>query len=196
MKKMLLSFVFFAALAASAQPKLPFKKSVPSIKPVIEKVARDFYQNFGNIVGDTINENGSSIEFKSRITPPESLGTSITKYVDPYSYAWQSTMFESEDFQQAVSRYKEYFKQLNNSKLTFYDKTAYNLSGNYDAPDESRPFASSVLKLDGTNHDLQFFTVEVGLSYSMPDWTVKVMVYEKVPDSQVRPTIISSGYSY
>lgn len=196
MKKILFALVFFSALAAGAQPKLPFKKSVPSIKPIIEKVARDYYQNFGNIIGDTINENGSSIEFKSRITPPESLGTSITKYVDPYSYAWQSTMFESENFQEAVSRYKEYFRQLNNCKLTFYDKTAYNLSGNYDAPDESRPFASSVLKLDETNHDLQFFTVEVGLSYSMPDWTVKVMVYEKVPDNQIRPTIISSGYSY
>lgn len=194
MKKFLLTPIFLSALLANAQPKLLFKKSVPSIEPVIEKVAWDFYENFENIVGDTINQTVGTIEFTSLVVPPESLGTSITKYVDPYSYAWQTTMFESEDFPEASSRYKEYFRQLNGCKLTFYDKTTYNLSGNYDTPDENRPFASSILKLDGTNHDLQLFTVEVALTYSMPDWTVNVMFYEKVADDKIRPTILSTGY--
>lgn len=194
MKKVFLTCIVLFTIAVNAQPKLPFHKTAPSIKPAIEQVARDFYENFGNIIGDTINQTGSSIEFKSRIAPPESLVTSITKYVDPYSYSWQSTMFESEDFHEAVSKYKEYFKQLNGCKLTFYDKTSYNLSGNYDMPDESRSFASSILKLDGTNPDLQLFTVEVALNYSMPEWAVKVMVYEKVADNKIRPTVTSVEY--
>jgi hypothetical protein len=156
---------------------------------VIEKVARDYYQNFNNIKGDTINQTESTVEFKSKVSPPGSIETSITKYVDPYSYAWQTIMFQSDDYQAAVEKYKEYFRQLNGCKLTFYDKTSYKLSGNYDTPDENRSFASSILQLDGTNHDLQLFKVEVSLNYSLPKWTVKVMVYEKVADKDIRPTI-------
>ena len=37
---------------------------------------------------------------------------------------------------------------------------------------------------------LQFFKVEIGLgNYSLPEWTVKVMIYEKVADDKMRPTI-------
>ena len=194
MRKLITAFCVLTAVGAFAQPRLPFHKTVPSIKPTIEKVARDFYENFANIIGDTVNETGNSIQFQSKLVPPESLGTSITKYVDPYSYSFESTLFETENFQEAAGRYKEYFRQLNNCKLTFYDKTAYTLSGNFDKPDEDRPFASSLLKLDGTNHDLRLFTVEVALNYTMPEWTVKVMVYEKAADQNIRPTVITTGY--
>lgn len=186
MKPFFTCLLFFPALAITAQRKI--HKS-PSIRPVIEEVARDYYQNFNNIKGDTINETMSTIEFKSRVSPEEALGTSITKYVDPYSYTWQSTLFQSEDYHSAVARYKEYFRQLNGCTLTFYNKISYKLHGDYDTPDENRSFASSILQLDGNNPDLELFKVEVALNYSMPDWTVKVMVYEKMADSQIRPSI-------
>jgi hypothetical protein len=188
MKKSFTAFCVLLAFAASAQPRLTLTTS-PSIKPVIEKVARDYYQNFNNIKGDTTNVTESTIEFTSKVTPPGSLGTSITKYIDPYSYTWETAMFQSEDYQQAVDKYKEYYKQLNGCSLTFYDKKSYKLIGGYDTPDENRTFASSILQLNGTNHDLQLFKVEVALNYSMPDWTVKIMIYEKVADDKIRPTI-------
>jgi hypothetical protein len=56
-------------------------------------------------------------------------------------------------------------------------------------PDENRAFASSILELNGTNHDLQLFKVEVALTYTMPEWFVKLMIYEKVADKDIRPTI-------
>lgn len=190
--KQLFAFLFiFPAFTISAQPKLSLHKSSPSIKPVIEKVARDYYQNFNNIKGDTVNENGTTIEFTSKISPEGALETSITKYVDPYSYTWQTTMFESEDYNEAAAKYKEYFRQLNNCTLNFYDKTSYKLVGNYDIPDEDRAFASSILQLNATNHDLELFKVEVALNYSMPSWTVKVMIYEKIADDKIRPTTLN-----
>lgn len=174
---------------SNAQPKMLIPPSSSSLRPVIEKVARDYYQNFNNIKGDTVNETESTIEFNSKIAPPGAIATSITKYVDPYSYTWQTTMFQSEDYQAAVDKYKEYYRQLNGTTLTFYDKTSYKLSGNYDTPDENRSFASSILQLDSSNQDLRLFKVDVALDYMMPEWTVKVMVYEKVADKDVRPTI-------
>jgi len=181
--------LIFSSFISNAQPKVVPIKSTPSIKMVVEKVAKDYYQNFNNIKGDTLNQTESTIEFKSKIAPEGSIETSITKYVDPYSYAWQTTMFQSDDYQAAVDKYKEYYRQLNGCTLTFYDKISYKLSGNYDTPDENRSFASSVLQLDNTNNDLKLFKVEVALNYAMPYWKVRIMVYEKVADKDIRPTV-------
>ena len=186
----LIAFAFlFVSCTAYSQPKLSSTKPAPSIRSFIETVAKDYYQNFDNVKGDTLSQTPGAIEFKSQIIPSGALSTSITKYVNPYSYTWQAIMFESEDYETAIAKYKEYYRQLNNCTLTFYDKSSYKLSGLYDIPDESRPFASSILKLNGKNHDLELFKVEVAINYSMPNWTVKIMVYEKVADNEIRPTI-------
>lgn len=188
MRKLIGTFSMFLSLSVNAQPKLAQFKATPPIKPVIEKVARDYYQNFNNIKGDTLNETRSTIEFKSKIEPAGSLSTTITKYVDPYSYSWQSTLFQSEDYEEAVAKYKEFYHQLNGCRLTFYDKSSYKLEGAYDKPDEARSFASSILELDSTNRDMELFKVEIALNYSMPNWTVSIMVYEKIGDDKIRPT--------
>jgi len=189
MRRFLLLLFMASPFALFAQPKVKFTKSTPSVKFVVEQVARDFYQNFNNIKGDTLNITGGAIEFTSKVVPVGALSTSITKYVDPNSYSWQSTLFKSEEYEAAVEKYKEYYRQINGATLTFYDKTSYKLSGYYDVPDENRAFASSILELNGTNHDLQLFKVEVALTYTMPEWFVKIMVYEKVADKDIRPTI-------
>lgn len=189
MRRSLLLLFIIPSFTLWAQPKVKLAKSTPSVKFVVEQVARDFYQNFNNIKGDTLNITGSAIEFTSKVAPVGSLSTSITKYVDPDSYSWQSTLFKSEEYEAAVAKYKEYYRQINGATLTFYDKTSYKLSGYYDVPDENRAFASSILELDGTNRDLQLFKVEVALTYTMPEWFVKLMVYEKVADKDIRPTM-------
>jgi len=183
------AFTLFIVSTVIAQPNLQRAKAAPSLKPVIEKVARDYYQNFNNIKGDTVSQTESTIEFKSKIIPEGAIDASITKYINPYSYSWQTTMFQSEDYQAAVGKYRDYYKQLDGCTLTFYDKSSYKLGGNYDTPDENRAFASSILQLDNSNPDLRLFKVEVALTYSIPNWTVRVMVYEKVADDEIRPTI-------
>src|SRR6187551_2524599 len=120
MKKIISTLFIFQALAASAQPRLTLKKTSNTLKPIVEQVARDYYQNFNSIKGDTINTTESAIEFKSRVSPADALSTSITKYINPYSYTWEAIMFQTEDFEEAIEKYKEYYKQLNGCKLTFY----------------------------------------------------------------------------
>src|SRR6185312_149649 len=189
MRKIFFTLTILQSITGSTQPLVSLKKSPNTLKPVVEQVARDFYQNFNSIKGDTINQSEETIEFASRIAPADAISTSITKYLQPYSYTWEATMFKTENYEEAVEKYKIYYRQLNGSKLTFYDKTSYNLSGDYDAPDEGRAFASSILQLNPSNNNLQFFKVEIGLSYSLPEWTVKVMIYEKIADDKIRPTI-------
>lgn len=190
MKLLLIVVFIFTTLSLSAQIKLPALKSSPSVKPDVEKVARDYYQNFNNIKGDTLLQTAGTIEFESKIIPAGSLEATITKYSEPNSYSWQATMFQTEDFKEAVSKYKQYYRQLNGANISFYDKTSYKLSGNYDVPDEDRSFASSLLELDSKKHELQLFKVEVALNYSFPQWTVKIMVYEKIADENMRPSAL------
>ncbi|MGN6249972.1 MAG: hypothetical protein ACTHNG_16585 [Ginsengibacter sp.] len=188
MKKLILMALAFWAFSASAQPLFSLKKTPNTLKPVVEKVAADYSQNFDNIKGDTISVSDNMIVFTSKAAPSDALSTSITKYTDPYSYTWQATMFQSEDYEEASEKYKEYYKQLNGSTITFFDKTKYKLNGPFDTPDEGRAFASSILQLNPSNRNLQFFKVEVSMDYSLPQWTVKVLIYEKMSDDQIRPT--------
>ena len=189
--KLLLSVGFiFTTVSLSAQIKLAALKSSSSVKPDVEKVARDYYQNFNNIKGDTLMVTTATIDFKSKIIPPGALESTVTKYSDPNSYSWQATMFQTEDFKEAVSKYKQYYRQLNGANLTFYDRTSSKLTGPYDVPDEDRSFASSILELDARKHELQLFKVEVALNYSFPQWTVKIMVYEKIADENMRPSAL------
>lgn len=188
MKQFTVVVFIFTTLSISAQPGIPKLKSALSVKPDIEKVAKDYYQNFNNIKGDTLIQTTNTIEFSSKVIPVGALQSSITKYSEPNSYSWQATMLQTENFEEAVSKYKQYYRQLNAANFTFYDNTSCKLTGLYDAPDEGRGFASSILEFEGNSHCLQLLKIEVGLNYSFPEWTVKIMAYEKTADENVRPS--------
>ena len=199
MKKLIaLAFLCFAG-TTYAQFKLPAKftgnrsekqtdkKAVPSIKSDIQKVARDLYEGFNNVKGDTLSYSNSVITFDSKIVPVGAKECIVMQHPYPDSYSWQATMFASDDFDEAVSKYKNYYKQLFGSMITFYDNTSYKLTGEYDMPDDGRSFASSMLRLDEPGEKLKSFKIEIGLNYSFPEWVVSILVYEKMADEDIRP---------
>lgn len=199
MKKLIaLAFLCFAG-STYAQFKLPAKltgnrsekqterKVVPSIKTDIQKVARDLYEEFDNVKGDTLRYSTGVITFDSKIVPVGAKECIVIKHPYPNSYSWQATMFESDDFDEAVASYKSYYKQLFGSMITFYDNTSYKLTGEYDMPDDGRSFASSMLKLDEASANVKAFKIEIGLNYFFPQWAVTILVYEKMADEELRP---------
>ena len=192
MKRLTLVILLFTTTSIFAQSKLSVFKSSSSIKPDIEKIVGDYFDNFDNIKGDTIMQTVSTVEFNSKVIPAGATETSITKYKTSKTYSWQSTLFSSEEFKTAVDKYKQYYRQLNGATFTFSDKTSYKLSGIYDIPNEERTFASSTLEVSSYDRKLKNFKVEIGLNYFFPDWQVRIMVYEKLSDEDIRP---SSGYT-
>jgi hypothetical protein len=187
MKQLLTVVCVLTATSIFAQPKLAVFKNSSSIKADIEKVAADYFENFNNLKGEIIIETGSTIQFQSKVMPAGALDATITKY-KPNSYSWQSTLFKTEDFKEAVAKYKQYFRQLDGATFSFYDKSRYKLSGIYDVPDEGRSFASSTLEIQDPGNNLKLFKVEIGLNFAFPEWIVKILVYEKIADEDVRPT--------
>lgn len=186
MKQIFMLLAVTAFLSAQSQPVLK-QKTTPSIQPFLNEVVQDFFQNFNNLKGDTISKDGSLVTFESKLKFPGAIECTINKYATPNTYSWQALMAETEDFNVAAELYNKYFKQLNKSKLAPNGFEKFSLIGNYDVPDDGRGFASTYLRLDAPKKPWDHFIVDLGMQYLFPNWQVKIMVYEKVPDDEIRP---------
>jgi len=189
MKKLITLILIISTLNVFPQNKIPLLKVSNTIKPDIEKVASDYYNHFDNVKGEQINETQNTIEYESKILPKGALKSSITQIKGLYNvYSWQAVMLNTDNFEQAVEKYKQIYHQLNDASFIMQDKKAWKFRGHYDTPDNTRAFASSILAPDVDDKALQRLKIEVALNYNMPEWSVKVLVYEKENDADVGPT--------
>ena len=105
-------------------------------------------------------------------------------------------MMNTDDYDKAVAKYKQIYRQLNGANLPMNDGKTCKIKGPYDAPDDDRAFASSILEPDVKEKYLQRLKIEVALNYNMPEWTVKILIYEKESDEDIRPTEETSAVNY
>ena len=189
MKKLWSILLIVATQHITAQNKLPALKISHTIKPDIEKVVKDYYDHFHNIMGEKIAESESTIEYQSNVLPQGALESSITQIKSLHNvYSWQATIMNTDEYEKAAEKYKQIYRQLNNANFNMDVHKTWKFSGLYDAPDDARAFASSILEPDVSERILQRLKIEVALNYNMPEWTVKVFVYEKESDEDIRPT--------
>jgi hypothetical protein len=193
MKKLCALVLIFTTSHLAAQNKLSLLKISNVIRSDIQKVARDYYDHFYNIKGEKISETESTIEYKSKVVPQDATESVITEIKSMQNvYSWHATMLVTDNYEKAVEKYKQIYRQLNGASFTIYDNKAWKFNGPYDTPDEGRAFASSILQPDAAEKALQRLKVEVALNYNMPEWTVKILVYEKENDADIRPTEMSA----
>ncbi|MEP6951999.1 MAG: hypothetical protein ABI863_22105 [Ginsengibacter sp.] len=189
MKKLCLLVFILSALQVVAQNKLPAFKLTSVITPDIVKVAGDYYDHFFHIKGEKISETESTIEYKSKILPEGALESTITQVKSLQNvYSWQATMMSTDDHDKAIAKYKQIYRQLNGANFTMSNGKTCKIKGAYDAPDDDRSFASSILEPDLAEKYLRRLKIEVALNYNMPGWSVKILVYEKEADDDIRPT--------
>jgi hypothetical protein len=189
MKKIYILLLIFTIHDLAAQSKLPFFKITPSVKGDIEKVASDYYDHFYNLKGEQIDETANTIEYRSKLLPQGGMESTITQLKNQQNvYSWQAVMISTDDFKKAAEKYRELYRQLNGSAFIVSGGIQYKLKGEYDTPTEARAFASSILELDAKEKVMQRLKIEVALNYSLPDWSVKLLVYEKEADEDIRPT--------
>jgi hypothetical protein len=188
MKKLCLQVFIISTLHLAAQSKLPVAKSQTAITPDIIGVAGDYYDHFFNIIGEKISETESVIEYKSKILPAGAIESTITQIKGLQNvYSWQAVMMNTDDWDKAVTKYKQIYRQLNGAKLIMSDGQTCKIKGPYDVPDDNRAFASSLLEPDVEQKYLRRLKIEVALSYDMPGWIIKILVYEKESDEDIRP---------
>lgn len=189
MKKLLILIFIFSTLHLFSQNKLPLLKVANTIKRDVEKAAGDYYNHFNNIKGEEIAETENTIEYQSKVLPQGASESTITQIKGLHDvYSWQAVMLNTEDYNKAVEKYKQIYSQLNGANFIMHDNNKTGkFKGPYDAPD-SRSFASSILQPDVNEKVLQTLKIEIALNYNMPEWTVRILVYEKESDADIRPT--------
>lgn len=174
-----LSLVLYVS-DASAQLRLPINNS---LRNDFQKVVAEYPQHFQNIRGSVVNQNPQTTEYLSLLKVGDAQECTITKYSSGAKaiYSWQAVMYTSEDFAASAKKYKWLYNQLKGMNV-YYVKDQYSIHGQYEEPEESKKFATSVLTLSSPPTPLQKLKIEIAMQFEFPEWKVNLLVYEKERD--------------
>jgi len=178
-----------SGLHSTAQVKFPVTNN--TLRNNLEKVVSDFPHALSSIKGDTLEINPQSIEFASLLEFDSAPENSITQYksIRPV-HSFQAIFLRTEDFDKAVKKYKWLYNQLKVMTIKTATGYSFSLSGNYDKPEESKTFSSSVFKLTPNAADMPKLKIEAAMQFQFPaEWKVSLLVYEKEREDNERGDI-------
>jgi hypothetical protein len=166
-------------IGAHAQLKVPSSNNT-TFRNDLQRVIEDFNSGFSSIKGDVQFENPQTIEYSSQVKLNGAEECVITKYTGARSiYSFQAVMLTTEDFEEASKKYKSIYSQLKGMTIKLNRDYTYSLAGDFEKPDESKKFSSSVMRLLPSATQLPKLKVEVSMQYYFPEWKVTLLVYEK-----------------
>ncbi|MGZ8536690.1 MAG: hypothetical protein ACXWV9_00440 [Flavisolibacter sp.] len=171
----------------TAQLKIPVTSI--ELRTNLERVISGFPSQLIDLKGDTIVENPQTIEFESLLDFKMASENSITQYKSTKPiYSWKAVLMNSEEFEDAVKKYKWLYNQLNVMTIKI-DNYSFTMSGDYDEPDESRKFCSSTFKLTPNASNIPKLKIEAAMHFEFPEWKVSLGVYEKEREDHERGEI-------
>lgn len=182
------SLFLSVSTALNAQLKLPLKNN--ALKTDLEQVIDDFPKEFATLKGGVQAENPQTVEYHSQLRLSGSESCVITRYTGAKAvYSFQAVMLTTEDFDDAVKRYKWLFNQLKGMTVKVNRDYTFSLAGSYESPEESRKFTSSILNMLPAAVNVPKLKVEVSLQFEFPEWKVNLLVYEKEREDNERGDI-------
>lgn len=178
MKKTLLLLACAAALNTNAQLRLP--AAFNSFKQDIQKVVAAYPHGFTGITGDLVEQSPQTTAYASLVVPKGAQESTVTRYTSELKkiYSWQAVMLSTEDFDEAVAKYKSLYVQLKGMNVQ-YVADDYTLGGTYEAPAEERKFTSSALYVIRPPEALKKLRMEVTMQFQFPEWKVGIVMYDK-----------------
>lgn len=182
--QLLLALLLGACLSAQAQFYKSFVPS-PGFTNALQKIVLDFRLDYKNIQGELMYQQGESENYASMIQLPGSKDCQIYRFHSPQdtTSGWQAVMYQGDEFNDAVKAYKNLFRLVRKSQISWIDRSAVHFVGDMDEPTEDRRFAVSTLALDVNDKRYKRFVAEIELSGSMGDWEVKLNLHNKRRDT-------------
>jgi hypothetical protein len=179
-------FVFAFSLNSLAQFKLP-GLSNGDVRQALEKVITAFPKDFSTLKGEVLANNPQSVEYASLLEFSSAEKNSITEYSGKLPvYSWQAQMLTAEEFEVAEKKYKTLYKQMKAITLTLNRDYTYGLEGEYEAPDESRKFVTTVFHLTPNASNLPKVKIELAMQYELMEWKIYINVYQKEREDNER----------
>ncbi len=176
--KLIIAALFFFALKSEAQIKFPVTNN--DLRSNLSKILTDYSNGFTSLRGDTIDVNPQTVEFTSKLDFKGAEQNSIAQYRSQKNpvYSWQAVLLHTEDFEEASKKYKWLYSQLKVMTVKVQDYS-FTLSGEYEAPDESKKFCSSIFKLTPNAATMPGLKVEASMQFEFPEWKISLLVYER-----------------
>jgi len=176
------------SINCSSQIKIPVTNN--DLRNNLQKIIADFPNHLANFKSDTLVNNPQTIEFASLLDFKSALENSITQYksLKPI-YSWQALLLNSEEFEEATKKYKWLCNQLKAMTITLENGYSFTMSGNYQSPEESRKFCSSIFKLTPNASTMPKLKIEASMQFEFPEWKVSLLVYEKEREDHERGEI-------
>lgn len=174
-------FLFISVFSFSATAQLKLRGLTnPDMRQALEKVIADYPNDFSTLKGEVLANNPQTVEYTSRLQFKTAEWNSITEHSGKTPvYSWQALMLSNEEFGVAEKKYKALFKELKNVSLTLNRDYSYGLDGTYEAPSETKKFATSVFHLTPNATYLPNVKVELSLQYELLEWKIYLTVYQK-----------------
>ncbi len=146
-------FLFLVIIVSNHLCKAQFYKSfLPSAEfsAALEKIVVDFRVNFKTIQGNSLLQQSESEVYESTVKLPGSEDCVIYNYhsVKDTSASWQAVMYRGTDFNDAANTYKNVFKLVRKSHITWIDKSSAGFTGELEPPREDVRFAVSTLRFN------------------------------------------------
>jgi len=185
MKKILL-IALLAILVNSAYSQTSiFSKSI-SFSKSLQSVLEDYPNNFHNISGETIIEQGEAEQYESTVQLPGSEVCLIGRYhsVIDTTASFQAIMSRAEEFEDAAKQYRALYKQIKASPIVMVDGSKIYFKCDFSEPDNSLDFTVSTFTFPTQDRRFLGFRINLELVYIMNEWTVSINMGRKKDDTE------------
>lgn len=185
MRKSLFLFVLVCLCAATGNAQL-FKKIVPAgnnISNAVAQVALHFQSNYYAIQGEELPPDAGRMLYRSTLNLPGAAYSVIYRFGESAdsSAAFESLLYEGENYKEALKAYKLAFRQVKGTKFTACaDKISFD--GTLQEPEESVRFTSSILYATASCKPYEHFMAEVEMQQSIEGYKVKLFLHSRKKD--------------
>jgi len=157
-----------------------------SFSKSLQSVLEDYPNNFYNISGDVLMEQGEAEQYESKVQLPGSETCIIGRYhsVIDTTASFHAVMFRSEEYEAAAKQYRTLYKQLKASPVVMVDGSKFYLNGAFSEPDNSLDFTVSTMTFRSQDRRYTGFLVDLELVYTMNEWAVNINMGRKKDDTE------------
>ncbi len=149
----------------------------------LQKVIQDYPNRFQNIRGPVITSYPETTDYQSNVEIPGAVNAVISQYraSNKEVYSWKSTVFVSENFEDASTQYKELFNQIRNTIIKVEGEKPFILIGTLEKPLASRKSTNTRFQLYSAASVMQQLNVVLTLEHAVTEWQIRLSVYDDNP---------------
>ena len=172
----LLLLISFWSCACAAQGVFANKTNA-----ILEKVVQDYPSQFKNIKGELLSSAPGLTEYKSTITIPGAVSTTITQSAVAHKQvlSWQSVVYSGTEFNAAKGRFEELFNQIKNTIIKPEGESPVIIDGQYNNPAEDKASTSILFDLLPATGAMQKINIGLMLKNTSGEWKIILSVYDK-----------------